>query len=87
MKFALSTLSTAVMTITFMGLAAPALASATDHNFESPNEVTAVAVTQISTLTLNTVLKAAFKTSLKTRFKIEGQRQIRIWVKPSKKLA
>ena len=47
MKFALSTLSTAVMTITFMGLAAPALASATDHNIESPNEVTAVAVTQI----------------------------------------
>ena len=47
MKFALSTLSTAVMTITFMGLTAPALASATDHNIESPNEVTAVAVTQI----------------------------------------
>ena len=47
MKFALSTLSTAVMTITFMGLAAPVFASATDHNIESPNEVTAVAVTQI----------------------------------------
>ncbi|HCI75349.1 MULTISPECIES: TolC family protein [Psychrobacter] len=47
MKFALSTLSTAVMTITFMGLAAPAFASATDHNIESPNGVTAVAVTQI----------------------------------------
>ena len=47
MKFALSTLSTAVMTITFMGLAVPALASATDHNIESPNGVTAVAVTQI----------------------------------------
>ncbi|GAF59358.1 outer membrane protein [Psychrobacter sp. JCM 18902] len=38
MKFALSTLSTAVMTITFMGLAAPVFASATDHNIESPNE-------------------------------------------------
>ncbi|MGB2785375.1 TolC family protein [Psychrobacter sp.] len=47
MKFALSTLSTAVITITFMGLSVPALASATDHNIESPNEVTAVAVTQI----------------------------------------
>ncbi|WP_198332924.1 TolC family protein [Psychrobacter aquimaris] len=47
MKFALSTLSTAVMTVTFMGLAASTSASANENNIESPNEVTAVAVTKI----------------------------------------
>ena len=47
MKLVLSTLSTAVMTVTFMGLAASTPASANENNIESPNEVTAVAVTQI----------------------------------------
>lgn len=47
MKLVLSTLSTAVMTVTFMGLAASTPASANENNIGSPNEVTAVAVTQI----------------------------------------
>lgn len=46
MKFALSTLSTAVMTITLMGIAATTSARADDIN-ESQNEMVAVNVTQI----------------------------------------
>ena len=46
MKFALSTLSTAVMTITLMGIAATTSARADDIN-ESQNEMIAVNVTQI----------------------------------------
>ena len=47
MKFALSTLSTAVMTITLMSIAATASARASEHMNESQNEVLAVNVTQI----------------------------------------
>ncbi len=47
MKFALSTLSTAVMTITLMSIAATASARASEHMNESQNEVIAVNVTQI----------------------------------------
>ena len=47
MKFALSTLSTAVMTITFMGLAASHSANANDDVNTSQNEVAPVVVTQI----------------------------------------
>ena len=47
MKFALSTLSTAVITVMFMGLAASASASINENNIESSDEVTAVAVTEI----------------------------------------
>jgi len=47
MKFALSTLSTAVMTITLMSIAATASARANEHMNESQNEVIAVNVTQI----------------------------------------
>ena len=47
MKFALSTLSTAVMTITLMSIAATASARASEHMNESQNEMIAVNVTQI----------------------------------------
>ena len=47
MKFALSTLSTAVMTVTFMGLAASHSANANDDVNTSQNEVAPVVVTQI----------------------------------------
>ena len=47
MKFALSTLSTAVMTVTFMGLAASHSANANDDVNTSHNEVAPVVVTQI----------------------------------------
>ena len=47
MKFALSTLSTAVMTITLMSIAATTSARADDHMIESQSEVIAVNVTQI----------------------------------------
>ncbi|WP_286739320.1 TolC family protein [Psychrobacter sp. UBA3068] len=47
MKFALSTLSTAVLTVTLMGLTASALASANENNTGAQNEVTSVTVTQI----------------------------------------
>ena len=47
MKFALSTLSPAVLTVTLMGLTASALASANENNTGSQNEVTSVTVTQI----------------------------------------
>ncbi|WP_296245711.1 MULTISPECIES: TolC family protein [unclassified Psychrobacter] len=47
MKFALSTLSTAVMTVTLMSFAASSSASANDDNMLSQNEVTPVVVTQI----------------------------------------
>ena len=47
MKFALSTLSTAVMTVTLMSFAASNSASANDDNMMSQNEVTPVVVTQI----------------------------------------
>ena len=47
MKFALSTLSTAVMTVTLMGLAAPHSANANDDINTSQNEVAPVVVTQI----------------------------------------
>lgn len=45
MKFSLSTLSTAVITVTLMSIAMPA--SANENNSGSQNEVTAVTVTQI----------------------------------------
>lgn len=47
MKFALSTLSTAVMTVTLMGLAASHSANANDDVNTSQNEVAPVVVTQI----------------------------------------
>jgi len=47
MKFALSTLSTAVMTVTLMGLAASHSANANDDINTSQNEVAPVVVTQI----------------------------------------
>ena len=47
MKFALSTLSTAVMTVTFMGLAASHSANANDDINTPQNEVAPVVVTQI----------------------------------------
>ena len=47
MKFALSTLSTAVMTVTLMGLAASYSANANDDVNTSQNEVAPVVVTQI----------------------------------------
>ena len=47
MKFALSTLSTAVMTVTLMSLAASHSANANDDNITSQNESTPVVVTQI----------------------------------------
>ena len=47
MKFALSTLSTAVMTITLMSIAATTSARANEHMNESQNEMIAVNVTQI----------------------------------------
>ena len=47
MKFALSTLSTAVMTVTLMSVAASNSASANDDNVLSQHEVTPVVVTQI----------------------------------------
>ena len=47
MKFALSTLSTAVMTVTLMGLAASHSANANDDVNTSHNEVAPVVVTQI----------------------------------------
>ena len=47
MKFALSTLSTTVMTITLMSIAATASARASEHMNESQNEMIAVNVTQI----------------------------------------
>ena len=47
MKFALSTLSTAVMTATLMSLAAPHSANANDDIITSQNEVAPVVVTQI----------------------------------------
>lgn len=47
MKFALSTLSTAVLTVTLMGLTASAFASANENNTGSQNEITSVTVTQI----------------------------------------
>lgn len=47
MKFALSTLSTAVMTATLMSLAAPHSANANDDTITSQNEVAPVVVTQI----------------------------------------
>ncbi|MFZ3074677.1 MAG: TolC family protein, partial [Psychrobacter glacincola] len=47
MKFALSTLSTAVMTITLMSIAATTSARADDRMIESQSEVIAVNVTQI----------------------------------------
>ncbi|KAA0914275.1 TolC family protein [Psychrobacter sp. ANT_WB68] len=47
MKFALSTLSTAVMTVTLMSLAASNSANAHDDNITSQNEPTPVVVTQI----------------------------------------
>ena len=47
MKFALSTLSTAVMTVTLMSLAASHSANANDDTITSQNEVAPVVVTQI----------------------------------------
>ena len=47
MKFALSTLSTAVIMVTLMGLAAPASALAQDNNTELQSDITPIAVTQI----------------------------------------
>ena len=47
MKFALSTLSTTVMTVTLMGLAAPHCANANDDTIMPENEVAPVVVTQI----------------------------------------
>lgn len=47
MKFALSTLSTTVMTVTLMGLAAPHCADANDDTITPENEVAPVVVTQI----------------------------------------
>ncbi|MBB3105571.1 outer membrane protein TolC [Psychrobacter luti] len=47
MKFALSTLSTAVMTVTLMSLAASNSANANDDTITSQNEVAPVVVTQI----------------------------------------
>ena len=47
MKFALSTLSTTVMTVTLMGLAAPHCANANDDTITPENEVAPVVVTQI----------------------------------------
>ena len=47
MKFALSTLSTAVMTATLIGLAAPHCANANDDTIMPENEVAPVVVTQI----------------------------------------
>ncbi|WP_298908611.1 TolC family protein [uncultured Psychrobacter sp.] len=47
MKFALSTLSTAVMTVTLMSLAAAHSANANDDTITSQNEVAPVVVTQI----------------------------------------
>lgn len=47
MKFALSTLSTAVIMVTLMGLAAPASALAQDNNTELQSNITPIAVTQI----------------------------------------
>lgn len=47
MKFALSTLSTAVIMVTLMGLAAPASALAQDDNTELQSDITPIAVTQI----------------------------------------
>ncbi|WP_198334070.1 TolC family protein [Psychrobacter namhaensis] len=47
MKFALSTLSTAVLTVTLMGLTTSALASANENNTGAQNEVTSVTVTQV----------------------------------------
>ncbi|MDE4453685.1 TolC family protein [Psychrobacter sp. DAB_AL62B] len=47
MKFALSTLSTTVMTITLIGTAASTAASANENDIRAQNEVTPVAVTQI----------------------------------------
>ena len=47
MKFALSTLSTAVMTVTLMSVAASNSASANDDNMLSQHQLTPVVVTQI----------------------------------------
>lgn len=47
MKFALSTLSTAVIMVTLMGLAAPASALAQYNNTELQSDITPIAVTQI----------------------------------------
>ena len=47
MKFALSTLSTTVMTITLIGIAASTAASANENTIRAQNEVPPVAVTQI----------------------------------------
>ena len=47
MKFALSTLSTAVMTVMLMSLAASHSANANDDTITSQNEVAPVVVTQI----------------------------------------
>jgi len=76
MKFALSTLSTAVLTVTLMGLTASALASANENNTGAQNEVTSVTVTQIVDADNQSLAQDASTTNNITPANTEQQRKL-----------
>ena len=82
MKFALSTLSTAVLTVTLMGLTASALASANENNTGAQNEVTSVTVTQIVDADNQSLAQDASTTNNITPANTEQQRKLTPLIDP-----
>lgn len=82
MKFALSTLSTAVLTVTLMGLTASALASANENNTGAQNEVTSVTVTQIVDADNQSLAQDASTTNNITPANPEQQRKLTPLIDP-----
>ena len=82
MKFALSTLSTAVLTVTLMGLTASALASANENNTGAQNEVTSVTVTQVVDADDQSLAQDASTTNNITPANTEQQRKLTPLIDP-----
>lgn len=82
MKFALSTLSTAVLTVTLMGLTTSALASANENNTGAQNEVTSVTVTQVVDADDQSLAQDASTTNNITPANTEQQRKLTPLIDP-----
>ncbi|HCN18336.1 MULTISPECIES: TolC family protein [Psychrobacter] len=82
MKFALSTLSTAVLTVTLMGLTASTFASANENNTGSQNEVTSVTVTQVVDADDQSLAQDASTTNNITPANTEQQRKLTPLIDP-----